>query len=148
MIYHTLLCFDYGTKHIGVAVGQSITHTANPLEIVAVKNSKPDWPHIDKLIREWQPDALVVGIPVSTDGSTDEMEQMAKKFIRQLQGRYNLPVHTVDESWSTYEARNRSPGKLDRVDHLAAQAILETWFDEYNRKINHLKDIRASHERS
>ena len=147
MIYQTLLCFDYGTKHIGVAVGQSITRTSNPLEIVPVENGRPDWSHITRLVSEWQPDALIVGIPVSTDGSTDKMVLMAEKFIRQLRGRYKLPVHAVDESLSTYEARTRNIDNLDRVDHLAAQAILETWFDENNDKINRVKNSDSRHER-
>ncbi len=127
----TLLAFDFGLKRIGVAVGQTQTRSANPLETVAVKRERPDWPAIAKLIGTWTPDALVVGLPLNMDGSEQEMTHRAKRFGRQLEGRFGMPVHLVDERLSTREARNRLQleGRVDQgADPVAAQIILEDWF--------------------
>ena len=130
---NTLLCFDFGTKRIGVAVGQSVTQTATPLQTVKNKNSRPDWDHIKQLINEWQPDALVVGIPLNMMDEVQEMTVASEKFMRQLHGRFHLPVYGVDERLSSFEAKQRT-GKTTDLDPVAAQAILETWFAENYRK--------------
>ena len=129
MSIKTLICFDYGIKRIGIASGQIITRTASPLGIITCRNEKPDWETIEQVIKEWLPDALVVGVPVHMDGSHQDMTQKADRFIRQLEGRYNLPVYSMDERLSTFEAKSRS-GADRQVDAVAAQAILETWFAE------------------
>lgn len=134
MTYKTLLCFDFGTKRIGVAVGQSITNTATPLEIVKVKNNKPDWDQIKKLINEWNPDALVVGLPLDVDDIAIKINKSAKRFIGQLEDRFQLPVFSMDERMSTFEARSRKQDSKS-IDHIAAQVILETWFAENNKSI-------------
>ena len=126
---NTLLCFDFGTKRIGVAVGQFITQTATPLETVKNKNKRPDWDHIKRLIDEWQPDALIVGVPLNMMGEMQEMTVASEKFMRQLHGRFHLPVYDVDERLSSFEAAQRT-GKTTDLDPVAAQAILETWFAE------------------
>jgi len=126
---NTLLCFDFGTKRIGVAVGQFITQTATPLETVKNKNKRPDWVHIKRLIDEWQPDALIVGVPLNMMGEMQEMTVASEKFMRQLHGRFHLPVYDVDERLSSFEAAQRT-GKTTDLDPVAAQAILETWFAE------------------
>lgn len=126
----TLLAFDYGKKRIGVAVGQTLTATASPLETVPVMRSAPDWDAISRLIETWRPDALVVGDPLNMDGSEQTLTRDARRFGRQLRGRFHLPVHAADERLSTVEARSRlaEHGRLDREDHpVAAQIILETW---------------------
>lgn len=122
-----ILAFDYGHKKIGVAVGQSITGTANPLQIIRAKNQKPNWQIIEHLIKEWQPEQLVVGLPLHADGSSSDSTQAAQKFMRQLQGRFNLPVHAVDETLSSHAAAERT-GADTELDAVAAQIILETWF--------------------
>lgn len=132
MIHNTLLCFDYGTKRIGVAVGQSVTGTASPLDIIRVYNNKPDWKAIEKIMENWKPDAIVVGIPLQMDNEKQEMTLEAEKFVRQLEGRFHLPVYGIDERLSTFEAEQRT-NKKTPVDDVAAQAILETWFAE-NKK--------------
>lgn len=132
MIHNTLLCFDYGTKRIGVAVGQSLTGTASPLDIIRVYKNKPDWKAIEKIIENWKPDAIVVGIPLQMNNEQQEMTQAADKFARQLEGRFNLPVYGIDERLSTFEAEQRT-NKKTSIDDVAAQAILETWFAE-NKK--------------
>ena len=127
----TLLAFDFGKRRIGVAVGQTLTETASPLETVPVKRSAPDWDAISRLIQTWQPDALVVGNPLNMDGSEQTLTRDARRFGNQLRGRFNLPVHAADERLSTVEARSRmaEQGRLGREDDpVAAQIILETWF--------------------
>jgi putative Holliday junction resolvase len=121
-----LLCFDYGEKRIGVAVGQSLTGTATPLEIVAVRHGRPDWERIDALVDEWRPDAVVVGNPLNMDGTRQPVTDSADRFARQLEGRFRLRVFRADERLSTVEAKNllRRTRNLDAV---SAQLILETW---------------------
>jgi len=122
----TLLCFDFGTKRIGVAVGQTLTDTATPVEIIPVRNDRPDWDRIGALIRQWQPQALLVGNPLNIDGSRQQLTERADKFAGKLQGRFRLPVLRADERLSTVEARSRQTGK-EPIDHVAAQVILEGW---------------------
>ena len=132
----TLLAFDFGLKRIGVAVGQTRTESANPLDTVAVKQERPDWSAIARLIEAWAPDSLVVGLPLNMDGSEQEMTHRARRFGRQLQGRFALPVHLVDERLSTREAKSRlalaGRGGED-ADATAAQIILEDWFSLNSR---------------
>lgn len=121
--------FDFGMGKIGVAVGQAITGTANPLTILKAKNGIPDWNQIEKLIREWQPALLVVGLPLNMDDTPSEMSRLAEKFSRKLNGRFNIPSATVDERLSSFEAATLSDGD-GPVDAIAAQLILETYFRE------------------
>ncbi len=122
----TLLGFDFGTKRIGVAVGQTLTGTATPLEIVTVRNNRPDWNRIGALIGEWQPQALLVGDPLNMDGSRQALSKAADAFARKLHGRYRLPVLRADERLTSVEAETRQPADKPR-DHVAAQVILEGW---------------------
>lgn len=133
-----LLGFDYGSKQIGVAVGQVITGQARELCILKAQNGVPDWQKVEALLREWQPDAIVVGLPLNMDGSPSEMSERAEKFARRLNGRFNLPVHTHDERLTTYEAKGQrlqqgqSGGYRERpVDALAAALLLEGWLAEH-----------------
>ncbi|RMG35233.1 MAG: Holliday junction resolvase RuvX [Gammaproteobacteria bacterium] len=127
----TLLGFDYGSHKIGVAVGQSLTASASPLETLTNTRGKPDWRRIGHLIDEWKPDALVVGHPFEMTDREANNAEPAKRFARQLSGRYGLPVHLVDERLTTRAAwldlgheAVRDPAK---VDAWAAKLILETW---------------------
>ncbi|MBM2829886.1 MAG: Holliday junction resolvase [Gammaproteobacteria bacterium] len=131
----TLLCFDFGEKRIGVAVGQTITGTATPLETISVHQNKPDWGKIKHLIDDWQPDALIVGTPLNMDGTTQRVTQIAEKFARQLEGRFHLPVFGMDERLSTYEASQRTNNST-ALDPVAAQVILESWLAENSDKIS------------
>jgi len=119
--------FDFGTSKIGVAVGQAITGTATPLTILKARDGIPDWQQVEKLIKEWQPSKLVVGLPLNMDDTPSEMSRLAEKFARKLSGRFNLPSETVDERLSSFEAANRSEGEK-LIDAIAAQLILETYF--------------------
>lgn len=132
---YTIMGFDYGSKRIGVAVGQTLTGTARPLAIVPVKSQEPVWEHIGALIQEWQPQGLVVGFPLHADGSDNTITATIRQFCQQLQQRYQLPVYTVDETLSTVVAtervcsasvRKKKP-QVAHVDAVAAQVILETW---------------------
>jgi putative Holliday junction resolvase len=138
----TLLAFDFGLKRIGVAVGQTLTGTASPLQTVPVRRDTPDWPAIVRLIETWAPNALVVGMPLNMDGTEQEMTRCAKRFGRQLEGRFGLSVHLVDERLSTREAKTRlsSVGRgAAETDPVAAQVILESWLSDAARTA----DIRA-----
>ncbi|SED20925.1 Holliday junction resolvase RuvX [Pseudomonas anguilliseptica] len=132
-----LLGFDYGSKQIGVAVGQVITGQARGLCILKAQNGVPDWQKVEALIKEWQPDAIVVGLPLNMDGTKSEMSDRAEKFARRLNGRFNLPVHTHDERLTTYEAKGQrlqqgqNSGYRERpVDALAAALLLQGWLEE------------------
>lgn len=133
----TVLGFDYGMRYIGVAVGQTVTATAQALETVHCHDGRPDWDRITRLIETWKPDRLVVGIPLNMDGSEQEMTDAARRFVRRLGGRFRLPVDGVDERLTTREAsrilsEQGVPGhKLKNVvDAASAQIILESWFNQ------------------
>ena len=132
----TIIAFDFGTRSIGVAVGQTLTGTASPLAAVKAQDGIPDWSVIDKLINEWQPDYLVVGLPLNMDGSEQELTQRARKFANRLHGRLGKKVELQDERLSTTEARARLFEKggfkslsKGRVDSQSAVIILESWFE-------------------
>ena len=116
--------FDYGTKKIGVAIGQLLTNTATPLAIVKANNGKPDWASIGNLVNEWQPKRFVVGLPINMDDSESEMSLKARRFSRQLNGRFAVPADTMDERLSSFEVRN---ARKDAIDDLSAVVILESW---------------------
>jgi putative holliday junction resolvase len=134
----TYLGFDFGSKKIGVAVGHLVTGIASPLLTLRSPNQNPDWTGISKLINEWRPIGLVVGISKQMDGSDNLITPRMLKFCRQLDGRYHLPVFQQDETLSTFEAKqmlfdevNLSATKLWAVqDQLAAQLILQTWLND------------------
>jgi putative Holliday junction resolvase len=129
-----LLGFDYGTHKIGVAVGQAMTGTANPLETLGMVSRKPDWRRIATLLDEWKPEALVVGHPFEMSDREADNAAGAKRFARQLAGRFRLPVHLVDERLTSREAWSQlgSTAAADptRVDAYAAKLILETWLND------------------
>jgi len=128
----TLLGFDFGLQRIGVAVGQDITGTATALTTVRSRNGNPDWDMITELIGTWRPDALVVGLPLHADGGESGFTRRVKRFIRQLEDRYKLPVHPMDERLSSYAAVKRVDegiGELKSrgLDAVAAKEILVSW---------------------
>lgn len=132
-----LLAFDFGTTRIGVAVGQAVTATASALSPVRARDGVPDWPALERLIAEWQPEALVVGLPLNMDGSLCDMSYRARKFANRLSARFDRPAYLVDERLTSHEAKGIHLGrgggndfKAESVDGLAAQLILESWFRE------------------
>lgn len=132
----TVLAFDLGTRYLGVAVGQTLTASANPLPHLVMRDGGPPWEAIEQLLEEWQPSHLVVGLPINMDGSESEMSKMARRFANRLQGRYGLPVSCQDERLSSFEAKQRiapsgrSRSRGGEVDSLAASIILEHWLAE------------------
>jgi putative Holliday junction resolvase len=136
-----ILGFDYGEKTIGVAVGNSASGQAHPLANVRVIRGQPEWEKISSLIDEWRPAALVVGLPLNMDGSENPVTPKARKFGNRLNGRYNLPVHMVDERLTTRDARTElyNAGVTERrhkpvLDKLAAQSILQTFLTEHKKQ--------------
>lgn len=134
----TVLGFDYGTRRIGIAIGHSLTGTANPLITLECPEGRPDWDAIAALIEQWRPARLILGMPRHLDGAEHALKPAIEKFARRLEGRFRLPVHTVDERLSSAEAearlkalrrsgRNKKIRKED-IDKLAAAIMLETWF--------------------
>jgi len=120
----TVLAFDFGLKRIGVAVGEAELGTAHPLAAIAA----PGFPAIGRLVREWRPSTLVVGLPVAERGE-HALAARVRRFARQLHGRFGLPVETVDERYTSVEAEQRLRGmKRKAVDSVAAQLILEQFF--------------------
>jgi len=119
----TLLAFDFGEKRVGVATGNTLTKTAQALTILTYNNKDQLFEKIQKLLAEWQPEALVVGLPTHPDGQPHVMTAKAKRFANQLQGRYQLSVHFVDERYTSVSVE-------DGDDALAAQLILEQYFQE------------------
>ena len=131
---HSVLGFDYGLKRIGVATGQRITATAAPLHPLAARDGVPDWAHVETVIKEWQPHALLVGLPLNMDDSESEISRLARKFARRLEGRFALPVFMVDERLTSRSARElladigeRRKGKLPSLDSTAAVLMVEGW---------------------
>ena len=120
---HTFLAFDYGTKRTGVATGNTLTRSATPQPTIAAEGDAR-FVQIAARLKEWQPDALVVGVPFHPDGAPHENTERARKFARQLRGRYGLPVHEVDERYSTTEAL--AAGARD-ADAASACIILEQY---------------------
>lgn len=130
------LGFDFGRLRIGVAVGDAITGAARPLCILPTRQQRPDWAAIAGLIAEWRPDRLVVGMPRHADETANEVTEAALRFSRQLQERFHLPVATIDERLSSWEAGRRCAeaggrrrSKDAALDAWAAAVILESWFN-------------------
>lgn len=134
---HTLLGFDFGMKNIGVAVGQSLTGSATALAPLSAKQGQPNWQQLDNLIKEWQPTALVVGVPYKITGGNLYVTKLAKKFITQLQARYAIPVHAAEERLTTKAAREEIFARggykalqKQSIDSAAARLILEEWLQQ------------------
>ena len=133
----TALCFDYGTRRTGVAVGQRLTGTARPLTTLDMPRGAPDWNAIDALLREWRPSQLVVGRPTRMDGTPVPLTQAAEDFARELGERFRLPVAMIDERLSSRAAETLlreqrvegRRGRIDKadVDRYAAALLLEDW---------------------
>ncbi|HEY8586557.1 MAG TPA: Holliday junction resolvase RuvX [Rhodanobacter sp.] len=129
--------FDVGSKLTGVAIGNTLTASARALATIPVRDDIPDWERLDVLCREWQPDTLVIGLPLTLDGAEQPASRRARRFATQLQERYGVPVVLVDERHSSQEAAQRfaaarSMGLKRRrdavnIDAEAAAVILERW---------------------
>ena len=133
----TLLAFDFGTKRIGIAVGNMVTRHAQPLHTIADEKTDVRFSTIQSLINEWQPTALIVGLPCNDDGSPHQMTVLCRRFANRLKGRFNLPAILVDERYTSTaassvldEAGIRGRHQKIMIDQYAAQQILQAYFDE------------------
>jgi putative Holliday junction resolvase len=134
-----IIAFDFGLARIGVAVGQTITGTANPLPTLLAKDGIPDWHKVEKLIKEWQPDMIIVGEPFNMDNTDQQITKRARKFANRLHGRYGIKVELNDERLSSAAAREEifefggyQKLKKTQIDSIAAALILESWFSHQN----------------
>jgi len=132
----TLLAFDYGTKNIGVATGQTITSSATSLSPLKAKNGVPEWTQIEKIIAEWKPDLVLVGLPLNMDDTESELSARARKFANRLNGRFGVKIEMVDERLTSFEAKGEAMQRGDSrdykhnpVDSIAARLILESWLE-------------------
>jgi len=128
--------FDFGLKRIGLATGQTITGTASPLVTLQATNQAPDWKSIAAQIKQWKPDALIVGIPYLLDGGESDITRAARNFCRQLEQRFQLPVYTIDESLSSYAAEQQLKQDIKiakhnkhEIDKMAAALIVQSWLN-------------------
>ena len=126
----TILAFDYGTRRVGVAVGNTETRISQALKTITAANADVLFREIEDLLKEWLPDQLVVGLPTHPDGAEHEMTQKARRFGNQLQGRFNLPVAWVDERYTSVVLEG-DPEMHDNLDAHSAALILEQYFAEY-----------------
>jgi len=137
--HRAVLAFDFGLKQIGVAQGHTLIHSANGLTIIKANDGTPDWAAISEIIEKWQPDLLLVGLPLNMDDSESELSHKARRFARRLEGRYGIQVTMIDERLTSREAKfmiheqQRNRGRkartqdLTKIDHLAAALILQGW---------------------
>lgn len=137
----TVIGFDYGTSWIGIAVGQTLTGQARPLTAIKSFKQSPDWDAISRLLNEWKPQKLIVGLPTSEYSETKYMTDKATRFSRQLNGRFHIETQLIDERLTTREAytiaiaSGRRKSKPD-IDSLSAVLITETWLREYTQQLS------------
>ncbi|WP_339058273.1 Holliday junction resolvase RuvX [Candidatus Regiella endosymbiont of Tuberolachnus salignus] len=138
MVNSTIMAFDFGTKSIGVAIGQTITGTATALSALKARDGIPDWLQVEKLLREWQPELVVVGLPLNMDGTEQPLTSRARKFANRLHSRFNVKIALHDERLSTVAARSHlfdhgGYRALDKgsVDAASAAVILCSWFEQH-----------------
>ena len=138
----TCLAFDYGSRRIGLAIGNSILGSARPLAVVSNRNGTPDWDRIDEHIKQWQPSDLILGWPLNEAGLEQPLCNHVRGFSKRLANRFRLPVHLVDERYSSIAAQEaiktlRQRGQMTKqsthedIDSMAAALILETWFSQH-----------------
>jgi len=133
----SVLAFDFGERRLGIATGTHLLLKANPLETIDEESNKIRFNHIAKLVEAWQPTLFVVGLPLNLQGEETTISQLARKFGRRLNGRFNLPVMLVDERFSSYDASEQlkkqgvhGMAQKQTLDQVAAQTILQSYFDQ------------------
>ena len=123
-----IISFDFGTKKIGVAVGQTKTRTSSPLEVIFNKNNATDWKRIHLIIEEWKPELILVGKPLNMDGTDSDIMKIVNNFFKKLNKTTNIRCEYVDERLTSFEARqNLSEIKTDLVDAHAAKILIDHW---------------------
>jgi putative Holliday junction resolvase len=133
----SVLGFDYGKKRIGIATGQTITHSATPCKTLNQIDGNPDWPAIEFEIQQWNPQALIIGMPYHIDGSENNMTAAARQFAYELEKRFKLPVIEVNEALSSQQAEEILKENMkihqhnkQEIDKMAAAIIVQRWLDQ------------------
>lgn len=127
------MAFDFGTQKMGMAVGQSTIESSNPLALFPMKDGIPQWEQLLKIVKQWQPDLFLIGLPLNMDDSESELSARARKFARRLRHQTNIETWMVDERLTTREARDlqdQGRGKKVAADSLAAALFIESWYRE------------------
>lgn len=125
-----ILAFDFGTKKIGVAVGQTSTFTSSPLQVISSKDNKVNWNEIIILLDEWKPELIIVGKPLNMDGTDSEIMKEVDRFFLKLKNIYDAKYEYIDERLTTFEARQILDGKNSLVDANAAKILIDNWFEQ------------------
>ena len=131
----TVLAFDFGLKQIGVAFGQTITNQSTGIKIIKAKNGVPNWNEIKTIVEEWNPNTLVVGLPINMDDSESEMSSLTRAFAKDLKDRIHKSVKLMDERLSSREAKNKVKEVVknfdtNKADHIAAAFILQSYLND------------------
>ena len=133
--YQMIMAFDFGTQKTGMAVGQALIESANPLSLFPMKDGIPNWDNLLKIVKQYQPDLFIVGLPLNMDDSESELSTRARKFARRLRHQTNIETLMVDERLTTREARDeldyyqaQGRGKKLSADSLAAALFIESWY--------------------
>ena len=137
----TFIAFDFGLRRLGVAVGQSLTQTAQPLATLSCKNGEPNWNDIQDIQNTWRANAFVIGLPIHKDGTDSPVSSAARIFAQKIKKQFHLPVHLFDERYSSITAEEfiktqrkggnrKHRAKKEEIDRLAAAVILQNWFLE------------------
>ena len=125
-----IVAFDYGTKKIGVAVGQTETYTSSPLQIIYNEHEKTNWNEINILIDEWNPDLILVGKPINMDGTESDIMKRVDNFFKKLEKISNVDCEYIDERLTTFEAKEiLGENRVAEVDAHAAKILIDNWFD-------------------
>lgn len=125
-----IVAFDFGTKKIGVAVGQTATYTSSPLQVILNKDDKVNWNEINKLLNEWKPELIIVGKPLNMDGTDSEIMKQVERFYQKLKKIYDTNFEYIDERLTTFEARQiLEDTNINNVDANAAKILIDNWFE-------------------
>lgn len=125
-----IVAFDFGTKKIGVAVGQTATYTSSPLQVVLNKDNKVNWNEISTLLNEWKPELIIIGKPLNMDGTDSEIMKQVERFYQKLKKIYDTNYEYIDERLTTFEARQiLEDTNINNVDANAAKILIDNWFE-------------------
>jgi putative Holliday junction resolvase len=125
-----IVAFDFGTKKIGVAVGQTATYTSSPLQVVLNKDDKVNWNEISRLLNEWKPELIIIGKPLNMDGTDSEIMKQVERFYQKLKKIYDTNYEYIDERLTTFEARQiLEDTNINNVDANAAKILIDNWFE-------------------
>ena len=125
-----IVAFDFGTKKIGVAVGQTATYTSSPLQVILNKDDKLNWNEISTLLNEWKPELIIIGKPLNMDGTDSEIMKQVERFYQKLKKIYDTNYEYIDERLTTFEARQiLEDTNINNVDANAAKILIDNWFE-------------------